>query len=65
MFESNIRSIDYDLLQMLLEIEFHGGHVYQNPGVPPKYYNDLKSAPSKDTHFAHFIKNNFPAIKIQ
>jgi hypothetical protein len=62
---SNIRSVGYDLLQMLLVIEFHSGNIYQYRGVPHNHYKGLMSAPSKGTYFAHFIKNNFPAIKIQ
>jgi hypothetical protein len=61
---SNIRSVGYNLLMTLLEIEFHGGRVYQYYGVPESHYTELMAAPSKGTYFAQFIKNNFSTTRI-
>ena len=61
---SNIRSIGYDAIQKLLEIEFHSGGIYHYHGVPESHYHGLMSAPSKGTYFAQFIKNVFAFNRI-
>ena len=61
---SNIRSIGYDLLSKILEIEFHSGGIYQYSGVPEHHYAGLMSAPSHGTYFAQNIKNSFQVTKI-
>lgn len=43
---SAIAEIGYDEMGMILEVEFHGGAVYQYSGVPLELYRALISASS-------------------
>jgi hypothetical protein len=61
---SNIRSIGYDPSTCTLEIEFHGGSVYQYAGVPPVEHSRLLAAGSKGAHFHEYIKDCFPCIRV-
>ena len=53
---STIASIGYDHESETLEIEFHGGGIYQYPGVPEKVHQELMIAGSKGTYFDRNIK---------
>lgn len=58
---SNISSIGYQ--NGVLEIEFHGGRVYQY-NVPQSIYNGLMSASSHGKYFAEYIKNTYYGTRI-
>jgi hypothetical protein len=42
-----------------MEVEFHGGSVYQFFDVPANAYQALKEAPSIGVHFHRQIKGQF------
>ena len=56
---SNIASVGYDAVKMILEIEFHHGAVYQYLDVPEKVYEELMSSPSQGAYFMNEIKGKF------
>lgn len=56
---SNLRSIGYDQGDKILEVEFHGGRLYQYFDVPPEIYINLMASPSKGKYHAYFVKNRF------
>lgn len=53
---SNIASIGYDPDNMVLEIEFLNGAVYQYYGVPQSIYDGLMAADSHGKFLADYIK---------
>jgi len=55
----NIKSVSYDSLNSVLEIEFHSNSIYQYSNVPISVYNALMSSSSKGTYFDKFIKHIF------
>lgn len=54
---SNIASIGYDPGNMVLEIEFLSGSVYQYYDVPQSIYDGLMAADSHGKFLAAYIKN--------
>lgn len=62
---SNIRSVGYDPITRVLEVEFHSGGIYQYRGVPASVYQGLMSAASKGGFFADFIKDRYPTLRIR
>ena len=61
---SNIASIGYDAENMILEIEFNHGAIYQYFDVPKEVYNGLMNAGSYASYFIHNIKNEYNYQKI-
>ena len=53
---SNIASIGYDSDNMILEVEFLRGGVYQYYDVPQNIYDGLMAADSKGTYLAAYVK---------
>ena len=53
---SSIKSIGYDLVGMLLEVEFVSGAIYQYIGVPIVMYEGLMRAESKGKFLSENIK---------
>ncbi len=62
---SNIRSIGYEPESGTLEIEFHGGGVYQYFDVPQSVYNALMSASSRGSFFHGNVRDKYRYTKIQ
>lgn len=56
---SNLSSVGYDSGSKTLEIEFHGGGIYQYSNVPFEIYNSLLDASSKGKFHHRYIKYNF------
>jgi hypothetical protein len=56
---SNLKSVGYDALQQILEIEFQNGSVYQYYDVPLEIYEGLMNAPSHGKFFHQYIKGCF------
>lgn len=54
---SDLRSVGYDETTKVLEIEFHGGQIYQYYGVPRAVYEGLMQAASHGKYFHAHIKN--------
>lgn len=61
---SNIVSIGYSPTRYVLEIEFHGGGVYQYAQIPSHVYQGLMDAESKGSYFLRFIRDRYPTTKI-
>ena len=62
---SNINSIGYDETEKILEIEFHGGGIYQYSNVGNDIYHQLMNASSKGRFFHRFIRDKYPTKKIR
>jgi hypothetical protein len=61
---SNIESIGYE--NMILEVEFKNGSVYQYFHIPDIIYNHLMAAESHGKYFNEHIKNSkYPYTKIK
>ena len=56
---SNLSMIKYDEETRTLEIEFHGGRRYQYFEVPPRVFENLKTAPSKGKYFHENIRDTY------
>jgi len=54
---SNIASIGFDPDNMILEVEFLNGAVYQYYDVPQSIYEGLMAADSHGKYLAAYIKN--------
>lgn len=61
---SNLRSVGYDPVNMVLEIEFHSGAVYQYRGVPLHTHAGLMGAGSHGTYFHMYIKNAYSYTRV-
>lgn len=62
---SNIESVGYDKSNMILEVEFHNGGIYQYFNVPKKVYIELIKAPSHESYFMHEVKDKFKYQKVK
>ena len=56
---SNLKSVGYNPNQMVLEVEFLSGSIYQYSSVPQRIYEALMSASSHGKYFCRFIRNCF------
>lgn len=56
---TNLRSVGYDPEELLLEVEFLDGAVYQYFSVPTAVYQDLMAAGSKGSFFAEHVRNRY------
>lgn len=56
---SNIFSVGYDAADRTLEVEFHGGSIYQYSDVPASVYQGLLDAPSKGSYFHAHIRTTY------
>ena len=61
---SNIVSIGYEPSGQTLEVEFHGGRVYQYYGVPDPMFRRIMQAPSAGQFFHVYIKNAYPYSRV-
>lgn len=61
---SNLKSIGYDRRDMVLEIEFLNGSVYQYFAVPLPVYEGLMRAQSKGRFFNQYIQPRFPYQRV-
>lgn len=55
-----LTAVGYDRQRRVLELEFHGGGVYQYPQVPPAVHQALLAADSLGAYFNAQIKNRYP-----
>jgi hypothetical protein len=62
---SNLASVGYNPWTGVLEIEFHGGRVYQYFGVPLPIYAGLMGAESHGKFFHAYVRNSFQFRRIQ
>ncbi|MBI5841248.1 MAG: KTSC domain-containing protein [Chloroflexi bacterium] len=61
---SDLRSVGYDPVNSVLEIEFNSGGVYQYFNVPASVYQALMSAASHGTYFHANIKDRYRYSRI-
>ncbi len=61
---SDLRSVGYDPVNSVLEIEFNSGGVYQYFNVPASVYQALMSASSHGTYFHANIKDRYRYSRI-
>ncbi|KYC41977.1 hypothetical protein WA1_18345 [Scytonema hofmannii PCC 7110] len=59
-----LRSIGYDSVNQILEIEFQKGEVYQYQGVPATIYAALMNASSHGKYFNANIRDVFPCHRL-
>ena len=62
---SDIRSIGYDKLATVLEVEFVSGGIYQYFNVPEYVHHALMNAPSHGKFLNNNIKYNYRYQKIR
>ena len=61
---TDLSSIGYDELNLILEIEFNSGGVYRYFAVPKEIFDSLMSASSHGKFFNANIKNRFKYDKV-
>lgn len=61
---SNLKSVGYNPLEQVLEIEFRSGGVYQYFQVPFDVYEELLKAESKGKYFWSNIRNKYEYKKV-
>ena len=62
---SNLKSVGYDQSSNTLEIEFHGGRVYQYYNVPKRIYQGLMAASSHGKYHHRRIKDRYRYSRIR
>ncbi|WP_123539226.1 KTSC domain-containing protein [Halosimplex salinum] len=62
---SNLKSVGYDQSSNTLEIEFHGGRVYQYYNVPKRIYQGLMAASSHGKYHHRQIKDSYRYSRIR
>ena len=61
---TNLRSVGYDPATSVLEVEFHGGGIYQYFGVPGSVHAGLMQAGSKGRYLDSFVKGRYRYRKV-
>lgn len=61
---SNLAAVGYDPMTQTLEVEFHGGRIYQYYGVPERMFEEIKQAPSAGRFFYAYIRNGYPYSRV-
>lgn len=61
---STIKSVGYEPICRLLEIEFRTGNIYQYVDVPISTYVELLCADSKTSYFDYFIRHTYPSLQL-
>ena len=59
---SNLKSVGYE--NGILEVEFHGGGIYQYYGVPENVYYALMAASSKGRYLENVVKGHYQYRRI-
>lgn len=61
---TNVRSVGYDPATAILEVEFHGGGIYQYDGVPQRVHQGLMGAGSKGGYLDSHVKGVYRYRKV-
>ena len=61
---SNVASIGYDATNLVLEVEFQNGGVYQYFDVPQNAYDELMTASSMGGYLNTVIKQNYRYARV-
>lgn len=62
---SNLKSVGYDISQVILEVEFHHGAIWQYSDVMESTYHEMMSAASIGTYFNANIKGKYPENRVR
>jgi hypothetical protein len=62
---SDLRSVGYDPIQSVLEIEFNSGGIYQYFNVPENVYHGLMTASSHGRYFHAHIKDHYRYVRLR
>jgi hypothetical protein len=62
---SMLASVGYDPVSSVLELEFHGGRVYQYGDVSEETWRELMAAESKGRYFLDYIQEQYPYLRIR
>jgi len=62
---SNVRSIGYEPLTRILEVEFLNQSIYHYLGVPSQIYSDLMKAGSKGSYLSHRVKGVYSYKRVR
>lgn len=62
---SMMRSVGYDTLMSILEIEFTSSHVYQYGEISQETYRELLAADLMGQYFHAHILDQYPYIKLR
>jgi hypothetical protein len=60
---TTMRSVGYDSVAQVLEIEFTSGAVYQYLEVPDRVFGELMHAESKGRYFNEEIRDDYTALR--
>ena len=61
---SNLAAVGYEAMTQTLEVEFHGGQVYQYYGVPKQMFDELMQAPSAGKFFNLYIREGYAYSRV-
>jgi hypothetical protein len=62
---SMMRSVGYDPLMSILEIEFTSSHVYQYGEISEETYREFLAADSKGQYFHEHILDHYPYTRVR
>lgn len=61
---SNIKSVGYDSVMRILEVEFHSGSIYQYLDVPSSVHSGMVSASSCGRYFHQNVRDCFKCRQV-
>ena len=61
---SMLKSVGYESLSQMLEVEFSNGDVWQYVGVPQGVWNEMMESSSVGSYFHKNTKGNFTGTKV-
>jgi KTSC domain len=61
---SNLATVGYDAADLILEVEFTNGHIYQYYDVPEAVYHELIGSESPGSYLNTQIKNQYRYARI-
>jgi lysyl-tRNA synthetase, class II len=61
---TGLKSVGYDAIARVLEVEFKSGPISRYFDVPPSVYEALKSAPSKTQYFNDNVAGKYESLPI-
>lgn len=62
---TNVKSVGYDAVEKVLEVEFKSGGVYQYAGVQPEMYADLLAAESIGRFISQVVRSGRKGLRIE
>jgi hypothetical protein len=62
---SLLRSVGYDPVTEVLELELRNGRIYQYFGIDELIYHELIASPSRGRYFNESIKDAYPYRRVK